>query len=243
MDVSDSVATWLSLAVTTIGLGGLIEQASAINDRMDPFHATRTVEYLGIWIQRQQRFPWWKIAKPPPLGPVIRANMSEGFCKANVLHVTRIPIFPPGKAGWSLLLSMFHTEAPSPLTPRNHESAERGPVQPRTSDHDIHPNWECLERRSLTRHGPDACIIINRVTLITILIITNARPVFQFSDAPGFRAGYASYCGQWCTYTIFLLPCTYTTPVKHGALDKSSRTKYTPRKFAISLGPFSNSAT
>ena len=48
MDASAAVATWLSFAVTTVGLGGLISQANAINDKMDPFHEYRNVEYLGI---------------------------------------------------------------------------------------------------------------------------------------------------------------------------------------------------
>ena len=204
MEASDSAAAWISLAVTVIGLGGLIEQASAINDKMDPFHATRTAEYLGIWFQRQQRFPWWKIAKPPPLGPVIAANMADGFCKTQVLHVTRIPTTPPGKAGWSILLSMFHTEntAPPPLTPTpgDNDMAEKGAARrPKTAADDHFGDWDYLETQSLIRHKSDACVVISRTTLITILILTNARPVFQYSDAPGFRAGYASYCGQWCT--------------------------------------------
>ena len=204
MEASDSAAAWISLAVTVIGLGGLIEQASAINDKMDPFHATRTAEYLGIWFQRQQRFPWWKIAKPPPLGPVIAANMADGFCKTQVLHVTRIPTTPPGKAGWSILLSMFHIEntAPPPqtTTPDNHDMAEKGAARrPKTPADDHFGDWDYLETQSLIRHKSDACVVISRTTLIAILILTNARPVFQYSDAPGFRAGYASYCGQWCT--------------------------------------------
>jgi hypothetical protein len=35
-----------------------------------------------------------------------------------------------------------------------------------------------------------------------MLVITNGRPVFQYSDATGFRAGYASYCGQWCEWKL-----------------------------------------
>jgi hypothetical protein len=30
-----------------------------------------------------------------------------------------------------------------------------------------------------------------------MLVLTNARPAFSYSDASGFRAGYASYNGQW----------------------------------------------
>ncbi len=201
MEASETVAAWLSLAVTTVGLGGLIEQASAINDKMDPFHATRTAEYLGIWFQRQQSFSWWKIAKPPPLGPVIEASMSGGFCKVNVLHITRIPITTPGKAGWSLLLSMFHTEAPPPRNPGEDDLTDQGSVRSTGTPKGniVNSGWEYLERRSLTRHQSDACIIISRTTLLAILIITNARAVFQYSEAAGFRAGYGSHCGQWCT--------------------------------------------
>lgn len=48
MDASSVIATWLSFAATVVGLGGVISQASAINDKMDPFFVNRTVEYLGI---------------------------------------------------------------------------------------------------------------------------------------------------------------------------------------------------
>ncbi|KAJ5373068.1 hypothetical protein N7517_005074 [Penicillium concentricum] len=32
---------------------------------------------------------------------------------------------------------------------------------------------------------------------MTLLCVTNARPVFCYSSASGHRAAYASYCGQW----------------------------------------------
>lgn len=58
-------------------------------------------------------------------------------------------------------------------------------------------DWGFLPQRALVRHRSHACIVVSRTTLITMMIVTNARKVFQYTDAAGFRAGYASYNGQW----------------------------------------------
>ncbi|KAJ9151735.1 hypothetical protein NKR23_g2962 [Pleurostoma richardsiae] len=207
MDTSSTVATWLSLAVTTAGLGGLISQASAIIDNLDPFHSTRTVEYLGVWFQRQPKFPWWRLVKPPPDGPVIVANLNEGFCGENVLHLTRLPLRRAGKAGWSVLLSILNPTAPTPRQPATRDLAEKGIVQ--VAEHLVQDgedhgptelekaDWGFLGHQQLVRHQNSACITISRTALIVVMCVTNARKTFQYTDAAGFRAGYASYNGQW----------------------------------------------
>ncbi len=58
MNTSSTVATWLSFTATVVGLGGLISQANAINDKLEPFHSYRNVEYLGVWFRRQPAFQW-----------------------------------------------------------------------------------------------------------------------------------------------------------------------------------------
>ena len=57
--------------------------------------------------------------------------------------------------------------------------------------------WHFLPQRHLTRYNSHACITISRATLMTMMCTMNARKAFQYSDAAGFRAGYASYNGQW----------------------------------------------
>ncbi|KAI1325936.1 hypothetical protein F5Y16DRAFT_376761 [Xylariaceae sp. FL0255] len=266
MDAANTAVGWLSFLVTAVGLGGLITQASAINDQLDPFHATRTVEYLGVWFQRQQAFPWWKITKPPPQGPVLTAKMSEGFCGVNAVHIARIPLTKPGKAAWSLVLSMLHAQDPFVARRGNGKGAKSGSAEttPRNSDEEerelggkvvvadeardegkgkskrkakngmatkdegaLNTDWDFLPCAPLTRQGPDACILISRVTLLTMMIMSNARPVFQFSDATGFRAGYASYCGQW----YITWPIGQEAIVKFAAHDSIGKTEVFPRSF------------
>ncbi|KAF1963117.1 hypothetical protein CC80DRAFT_521959 [Byssothecium circinans] len=201
-ETSSSVSGWLSFAVTTVGLGSLITQASALNEKMDPFHANRSAEYLGIWFQRQTAFPWWKIGRPPPQGPVITAKLDEGFCGNNIIHVSRVPLTTSGIAGWTVLLSILHSEAPSPPHSRTINLAESA-EKTSTATPDIRSvsnnssNWHFLCQKPLVRHRNSACIKISRTSLITLMVLTNARPVFQYSDAAGFRAGYGSYSGQW----------------------------------------------
>ncbi|KAI0853221.1 hypothetical protein F5Y00DRAFT_225781 [Daldinia vernicosa] len=241
MDTANLAAAWLSFAVTTVGLGGLISQASAINDQLDPFHANRTAEYLGIWFQRQQRFPWWRITKPPPLGPAIAARMSDGFCGVNVLYVTRIPVAPPGRAGWSTILAMFNHDAPSLYYEDVGAVEKGGAVEQRVSLESgvgrrevtcasvRSASWSNVARKSLKRHQSHACIVISRTTLITMLVVTNGRPVFQYSDASGFRAGYASYCGQW----YITWPIGQEAIVKFAAHDSIGATEVLPRSFTL----------
>lgn len=239
MDTANLTAAWLSFAATAVGLGGLISQASAINDQLDPYHATRTAEYLGIWFQRQPGFPWWRITRPPPEGPVIAARMADGFCGANAVHITRIPVVRPGKAGWSTILAMFNHDRPAALllsdadaaaAARSVDVAEKGGAAAvrsaastdssrselvRTSAASASASWIHLDRKALKRHQSHACIVISRTTLITMLVTTNGRPVFQYSDATGFRAGYASYCGQWCKLYFLLCLSTCRYPIAH----------------------------
>lgn len=215
-DTSSIVAAWLSLLVTTIGLGGIVSQAAAINARLDPFHANRTREYLGVWILRQQNFPWYTLAKTPPVGPVVTANLTDGFCGLNLLHLTRVPLVLSGKASWAALLSVIHVKPPTKRRAYSELEAEKG-HKPGEKDEEQDAlersgiavfqingqfaadptEWHGLQHRPLVRHQKHACAVISRTTLMTMMAITNARKVFQYSDASGFRAGYASYSGQW----------------------------------------------
>ncbi|KGO77209.1 hypothetical protein PITC_023330 [Penicillium italicum] len=43
MDISSTVATWLSLAATIMGLGSIATQFGTIIDQTDPFHLLRDV--------------------------------------------------------------------------------------------------------------------------------------------------------------------------------------------------------
>ncbi|KAI0144177.1 hypothetical protein F4776DRAFT_462876 [Hypoxylon sp. NC0597] len=241
MDQANLAAAWLSFAATAVGLGGLISQASAINDQLDPYHANRTAEYLGIWFQRQQRFPWWRITKPPPLGPVIIAKMAGGFCGVNTIYITRIPASPTGRAGWSTILAMFNHEPPvfasAVIDGDAAEKASLSAVTTRSGNADGRADaeaaarsasWIQLDRKALKRHQDHACIVISRTTLITMLVVTNGRPVFQYSDATGFRAGYASYCGQW----YITWPIGQEAIVKFAAHDSIGTSEVLPRAFA-----------
>lgn len=69
MDAAATTAGWLSFMVTAIGLGSLITQASAIQERLDPYYTSRAEEYLGTWIKRQPKKAWNRLAQPTPVGP------------------------------------------------------------------------------------------------------------------------------------------------------------------------------
>ncbi|KAL8671637.1 MAG: hypothetical protein Q9168_003864 [Polycauliona sp. 1 TL-2023] len=205
MDSSSTAAAWLSFTVTAIGLGSLMSQASAIREQMDPFHNTRGAEHLGTWVSRQLPSPWYRIARPSPVGPKITAKMSDGFCGSNGIHVSRLPFERTGKANWTGLLAILHkrqlvaARSPpfEPALANKREGVyvveiEGAPNVPADS-----PSWASLETRPLVRHGSTACTVVSRATLITLLSLCNARCIFRHSGAAGYRATYPSYSGQW----------------------------------------------
>ena len=108
MEASATAAGWLSFIATVVGLGSLITQASAIEERLDPFYTSRTPEHLGSWYRRQPKKPWHRLRKDPPIGPVISASLKDGFCGHAVVDISQIPVQKPGKASWTSTLGMVH---------------------------------------------------------------------------------------------------------------------------------------
>lgn len=171
---------------------------------MDPFHANRSRDYLGVCFERQAKCSWWRLVKSTPDGPVILANLSDGFCGQSVMNVTRLPLRRAVKAGWSVLLSVLHSDDPQSGQFTSRKLTEKAVTTvielenatSTTIGASQGPDWDFLADSALFRHQAHACINISRTTLITALCVTNARMVFQYTDAAGFRAGYGSYCGQ-----------------------------------------------
>ena len=216
MDAAATTAGWLSFMVTAVGLGSLITQASAIQERLDPYHTSRTEEHLGTWIKRQPKKAWNKLAQPTPVGPVIYAKLVDGFCGFNVIGISRLPLEKPGKASWTAILAILHQRAPSPVyeydtrayradtnSDFTTEHLEKRPtvctinIEPDVGPHQELQSWASLQARPLIRHNSTTCIVISRTTLITILAFCNGRTMFRYSDASGHRASYASYCGHF----------------------------------------------
>ena len=210
MDVAATTAGWLSFMVTAIGLGSLITQTSAIEERLDPFHTSRSAEHLGGWKLRQPKGRWYQLAKPTPVGPVIFAKLVDGFCGLNVIGVSRLPLEAPGKATWTAVLAIFHEQAPL-ATHRTDIKTKHQDVSVSIEEKDVctididpelslrHENrsWTSLSTSPLTRYNSTTCIVISRTTLITMLALCNGRTMYRYSDASGHRAAYGSYCGHW----------------------------------------------
>lgn len=161
MEPSSIAAAWLSFTATAIGLGSLISQASAIRGQMDPFYNTRGAKHLGTWVSRQLSSPWYRIARPSPIGPKITAKLTGGFCGLNVIHVSRLPFEQTGKANWTALLAVLHK--------RQLLAARTPPFEPALADKkegiyvvEIEgvpnvltetPSWSSLQTRPLVRHA------------------------------------------------------------------------------------------
>lgn len=208
MEVSSAVATWLSLAATVVGLGSIATQFGTIIDQTDPFHSLRDREHLGKWFDRQRHLPWYHLMKPPPVGPVINANLMHGLCGRKTVDMSRLPLSNTShQASWLVLLTVIHPTPQSKVyqaglrsnTLSDHVakldylvsvSGDESRAIPRSE-------WLDVELRPLVKHKMTTCTAISRTTLMTLFCVTNARPVFHYSGASGHRAAYASYCGQW----------------------------------------------
>ncbi|KAJ5404049.1 hypothetical protein N7509_003920 [Penicillium cosmopolitanum] len=208
MDVSSTVATWLSLAVTILGLGSIATQFGTIIDQADPFHSLRDIRHLGSWWRRQPTVPWYRIIKPPPVGPVISADLSNGICGKKRVHLSRLPLTrSAGQAAWSILLAVVHpvsrkdSRCLKPLEGVSITGEKEGEHIVTITDEkfDLVPceTWADIPLRPLVKHRLTTCTVISRGTLLALFCLTNARQVYRYSSASGHRAAYASYCGQW----------------------------------------------
>ncbi|KNG89355.1 hypothetical protein ANOM_002669 [Aspergillus nomiae NRRL 13137] len=209
MDVSSALATWLSLAATVVGLGSIVTRFGTIIDQADPFHSLRNVQHLGKWSQRQAYIPWYRVIKPPPVGPLITASLSDGFCGQMTIAVSRLPLTQPtGQAAWSVLLAVLHPTSSSTIRDAREKPkilAEGSTVKaecivtvnPKSGVILVDDGWGNLPLHPLVKHKLTTCTIISRTTLMALFCITNARPTFRHSGSSGHRAAYATYCGQW----------------------------------------------
>ncbi|TVY13460.1 hypothetical protein LARI1_G008129 [Lachnellula arida] len=135
------------------------------------------------------------------LGPSINARLADGFCSVNEVQVSRLPHAEAGTSSWSILTSIIH---PCPFSRDNLESSsgskDTAPLSPKKY-------WARLALEPLTLHDGKLCIKISRATLMTLFAATNARPVFSYSAAAGYRSAYPSYCGQWSIAWPIGKPC------------------------------------
>lgn len=223
MDGSATAAAWLSVFVTSFGLISLLSQTNSIRDLLDPFRESRGRKFLGpFWALRQPRpralgLPFQ--GDKPPIGPVINANLREGFCGEGCVRLSRLPTTETGLATWTAVLGIVHADerlddqhgdfkrlqsntTASFSIPETFSSLQAVVVEKSihpapTSSRIISHQWTHLPSTPLLRHAGTTCIPIKRATLIVLLLMTNARPIYDHKDAAGLRASYASYNGLW----------------------------------------------
>lgn len=85
-----------------------MSQASSIREQMVSFYDTRGAEHLGTSVSKQICSPWYLIDRPSPVGPLLTAKLTGGFCGYNIIHVSRLPFEQTGKVNWTALLAVLH---------------------------------------------------------------------------------------------------------------------------------------
>ena len=188
---------------------------STIKSQLDPFNAARGEDHLAFWGKHHEHpsTKWWKLSKPPPLGPVIEADVNTCL-NAETLHLSRRPITQVGVASWTSLLAVFH---PHPSKePKDHSlsdptvvedkdaasavgnanDASRPPSPTVAEKMPVGKPWhKTLKSKPLIFHRDVACTEISRLTLISFILLSQAREIYRYEGAAGLRMGFASYNG------------------------------------------------
>ena len=185
-----AISTWFSVLIGAVGIGNFVALLSAVNQRLDPFHSLRDDKRLGVWARRQRRRFGYPLVTEPPNVPALTATMTLGFCGDNNLRISRLPSFPCGEASWAIVLALLHkSKAPMPQLFQGHDCQ---------TDHvPSEDEWIDLPTRPLVPLNSSAGLPITRTSFVTLLVLTNARPIYSYSEAAGYRAAFGSYCGQW----------------------------------------------
>ncbi|KAL5428779.1 hypothetical protein PMIN04_000646 [Paraphaeosphaeria minitans] len=148
------------------------------------------------------------------------ASLKDGFCGHNNILISRLPLPQASPSSWGLLtlVRLFH-EHDAQVTVRGDTlvsskkswaDLETGPRYSRVLG--TVPNLRSFSSDAQPRklrsadgsydvydtargHGTHA-VRINRATLINILVLSNARAIYEYSDASGYRGAFGSWTGQ-----------------------------------------------
>ncbi len=181
--------------------------------QLDPFNAARGEDHLAFWGKHNEHpsKKRWNIAKPPPLGPLIGADINKCL-NVETLYLSRRPTTQVGVATWTVLLAVFHphpseqpkyenVSEPNPVEGKGASSAleiTHGSSRPSPSAEKpvVRKPWhKTLNSKPLIFHRDVACNEISRLTLISFILLSQARELYRYDGAAGLRIGFASYNG------------------------------------------------
>lgn len=112
-----------------------------------------------------------------------------------------------GQAALAVLLAVVHPKAQTvsrqcrPSKGASADVIKRGGHIVTITNEEFDPvpckSWSDIFLCPLVKHRLTTCTMISCGTLMTLLCLTNARQIYRYSSASGYRAAYTSYCGQW----------------------------------------------
>ena len=211
MDAANLAATWVSAFVTTIGLVSIVTQVGTIKAQLDPFYRLRGEDHIAHWGVPKVSRIWHTLPKPAPLGPILDADINQclGMDK---LYLSRRPITKTGEATWTILLAVFHPHSHRHLSNEKRSKsmtlgekfADIGdiltpskplPASLLTDEANALPWHQRLEASPLIVHRDVACTTITRLTLIALVLLSQARETSRLNGPSGLRLTFASYNG------------------------------------------------
>jgi hypothetical protein len=118
--------------------------------------------------------------------PSLVASLQHGFCGHNDILISRLPHEEKAETPWKVLLRLFH-EHDAYVTVFKDRLVS------------ITPSWYYPRnlKNELKEEADTVGVSISRTTLITFLVLSNARIIYQYADSSGYRAAFGSWTGQW----------------------------------------------
>lgn len=147
----------------------------------------------------------------------IKANLKDGFCGQNEILISRLPLAGSNMGSCGTLLGLFH-EHDAQVTvhedclvssKKSWKAVKGGLNHSRTllSMNMLSRGAQAQKLRSadgsyeyntMLGHADGTyATYIDRATLMTLLILSNARTIYEFSDSNGYRGAFGSWTGQW----------------------------------------------
>jgi hypothetical protein len=147
----------------------------------------------------------------------IKANLKDGFCGHNDILISRLPLHQTNTSSCATLLRLFHEHGAQVTvngdslvsSKKSWKAVEAGFGHARTRPDLRQISGEAQLHKMSSADGSydfytsrgnasgTHAVQINRATLITLLTLSNARTIYEYSDASGYRGAFGSWTGQW----------------------------------------------
>lgn len=147
----------------------------------------------------------------------VKATLKDGLCGHDDISISRLPLHDVKGSSLQILLGLFHerdvhvtVQDNSLVSSKQSWNFARRKSRSGVSLHYFMPMW--INPPSQKHRSADgsyefhtnawnmnglSATEIGRTTLINLLVLSNARTIYEYSDSSGYRAAFGGWTGQW----------------------------------------------